>query len=274
MGPEDQTPFQEEKNAVISALGGRQPSVLYGIGAWHDVGHCFEMGYPERMELFDIMWQHPEELKQDIESIKPYADNQTLSVTTGTHVRVSFAYQGKPKSIGFHSYYFDHCEIERKSQVILHNGHAGVDISQEQAGAFEMLGKGALLVNVFLADSLIDHIVAGYFFEPLSTYTILPGRWGGPTHGFILCRKDRDIREKEIELISNFADLCGEVFKYLERAPSNWATQGLDDYLPVLKDENRKLTDQQRDRVLALVRSFKTVNTAALGKLCQYLHWH
>ncbi|MFH1132887.1 MAG: hypothetical protein V1735_00180 [Nanoarchaeota archaeon] len=199
--------IQEEREAFLRITGGKHVRCLVGVGALSDVEHCFALGYPPEMHLFDLIWsdaRNKEHYSTDVEidGIRHLCDPGTAPrfVKRSRKLDVAeFMFAGRKITVFLHKTRYDPAVLKTCEPQVFHLGHAGVEIKlDELKKTLLSLPAEAYLLNVGSP--------ASHFFL-LHYFLALRGSYPERIDRFIF-QKMGAIQEKELKAITAFAQKC------------------------------------------------------------------
>lgn len=95
--------FPEEEEAFWRVIGGRKINTVMAVGAQYHIEHCFRLGLPDIMVLFDPIWKNKAwRYQKDVDQLLYFCDKKPEFVKRSDEYDVlQFGFQGTTKTVYF-----------------------------------------------------------------------------------------------------------------------------------------------------------------------------
>lgn len=199
---------EDETRAVNEYLKGKKVNVLLGIGSWQHTGHCFSLGFPDNMVLFDPVWKKEDRMAKELDILKEFCDKDVplkFVKTSSQADIIEFSFQGKKKTVQYYKQNYDPSILGQIKPKIFHMGHRCVEITDEQLQeSLLLLPVGTIILNIVevlqAKHAGVRAIYTNYFLDPKIPYVDAEGA------EYYLAVKSREIDQDKLMIISRFAD--------------------------------------------------------------------
>lgn len=209
--------YTEEEQAVQDIIRNKKINTLLGIGALYHTGHCFRLGFPDTMLLFDPSWKSKNGTQYEIDNFKQSVDKDKppkfIQQTNSLDV-VEYYFGGQKKTIYYYKTNYYPGILGRTAPNIFHVGHRSIELSDKEISeSLMLLPIGTIILNLGSGIALLDfskYLISNYFLDSLGNYVFSGGDFGAETTSIFI--KNRNIDEEELVLVLQFAKLFKELW--------------------------------------------------------------
>lgn len=274
---------KDEVKAFFSVR--KRARCLVGIGAFRHVAHCFAIGYPDVMLLFDPQWDDYVKMEGEIELLNSYRDEKMdfSRETEGDVEIVSYGFGGKEKKVYFFKKKYCESILDDFKVDVFHMGHAVLCYMKDEGEYHRVIASvlklpvGAVIMNVFEDCLLSDFIYSRYFLKPVNSSVQIKewsidetenGRvleFAESFAGFVGCLRDCDyFRGKKAEWPGVLEELRKKFPQYseekLKKHQDFRAIQAYDEKFSEFKNsiENvlNLMDENQKNKLVEIIRSY------------------